>query len=341
MAVGYVYHPVLLEHDTGDHPESPARLSYCLAYLERQGILPLLEPLATEPATRADLLRVHDETLIDSVQRVAQEGGGYMDLDTPVSAGSYRAALYAAGSTIAATRAVLQGDVAQAFALVRPPGHHALRDRAMGFCLFCNVAVAAAWALEGGGLSRVAIVDLDVHHGNGTAAAFADDARVLYLSTHQHPHYPYTGDWRDCGAGASRGLRINIALPTGAGDETFELATQRIIAPALRRFKPELILISAGYDAHYLDHLASLRLTITGYAHLMQALLGLARELCGGRVALTLEGGYNLDVLAAGVAATFRVLLGMPFEDRLGKPAWEGQGNEDLLTSIARLHGLA
>ena len=340
MGVGYVYDKVFLEHDTGDHPEHASRLIHCVDYLDREGILPLLTPLAAEPAARTDLLRVHDAAYIDSVRRVAREGGGYLDLDTPVSAGSYQAALYAAGSTIAATRAVLCGKVAQAFALVRPPGHHAMRNRAMGFCLFCNVAVAAACALDEGGLSRIAIVDVDVHHGNGTAAAFAGDERVLYVSTHQHPHYPYTGDWRDTGEGASQGRRINIALPAGAGDETFRLATELIITPALRRFRPELVLVSAGYDAHYLDDLARLRLTVNGYAQLMRVLLGLARELCSGRMALTLEGGYNLDVLAAGVAATFRVLLDTPWEDALGTPGWHDSGNRDLLTSIAQLHGL-
>ncbi|NLG27408.1 MAG: histone deacetylase, partial [Chloroflexi bacterium] len=215
MAVGYLYDPVLLEHDTGQHPERPERLTAVLEQLRACKLLSVLTLLEAPPATEADLLRVHDAGLISRVLRLTESGGGQLEADTPVSAGSLRAAQCAAGASIEAVRAVLNGRVAQAYALVRPPGHHATRRAAMGFCLFCNVAVAAAWALAVGGLRRLAIVDFDVHHGNGTVDAFADNDRVLYLSTHEHPLYPFSGAPEYTGRGRSTGLCVNIALPPG------------------------------------------------------------------------------------------------------------------------------
>jgi acetoin utilization deacetylase AcuC-like enzyme len=341
MSVGYVYDPIFLQHDTGDHPEAPARLTRLLSHLGEVGVLPLLTPLPAEPAEPADLLRVHDSAHIEHVRLTCEQGGGNLDLDTPCSAGSYQAALYAAGSALAATRAVLTGQVAQAFALVRPPGHHATPHRAMGFCLFNNVAIAAAWALTAGGVQRLAIVDYDVHHGNGTVEASANDNRVLYISTHEHPHYPYTGDWRYTGRGSSAGLCLNIALPSGAGDIAFSQAQELLIAPALRRFQPDLILVSAGYDTHWADPYGGLLLSVDGYRHLVDLLLSLAVEICHGRMVFVLEGGYHLASLSHGVATTFCALLQRPYPDVLGPSPTPETPVAERLRAIARLHSLS
>ena len=340
MSIGYVYDPVFLQHETGDHPEKPARLTHILAQLDASGILPLLTSLPAEQVAPSDLLRVHTPTSIAHLRQVSEQGGGWLDCNTFMSAGSYRAALYAAGSTLAATRAVLSRSVSQAFALVRPPGHHATHDQDMGFCLFNNVAVAAAWALAEGGVQRLAIVDYDVHHGNGTADIFADDDRVLYVSTHQHPHYPNTGDWHYIGQGRSAGLCVNIALPPDAGDNAFRQAYERLVTPALRRFQPELILVSAGYDAHWADPLGGLLLSVDGYRHMVDTLLALAEELCHGRLVFALEGGYDLPALAHCVATTFCALLHRPYSDVLGQAPSPECSVDDRLRDIARLHAL-
>jgi acetoin utilization deacetylase AcuC-like enzyme len=193
MKVGFVYDPIYLKHDTGQHPENVRRLEAVISQLEQTGIKRQLTPVEPRPATIAELSLVHREKYISQVREAARKGGGWLDVDTVMSADSYDAALYAAGGTIQATEAVINGDVNSAFALVRPPGHHATAQRAMGFCLFNNVAIAARNALTGHGLERVVIIDFDVHHGNGTQDAFYEDSQVLYISTHQYPHYPGTG----------------------------------------------------------------------------------------------------------------------------------------------------
>ena len=262
-----------------------------------------------------------------------------MGLDNVLSAGSYQAALYAAGSCIAAAGEVLGGGARSAFALVRPPGHHATQSEGMGFCLFNNVAVAAAWAL-GQGLERVAIVDYDVHHGNGTEAIFAKHPGVYYVSLHQSPFYPFTGHWRDKGQGAGRGTCLNIPLPPQTGDAGYRLAFERLIVPALRRFGPELLLVSAGYDAHWADPLAWMLVSITGFRDIVDTLVALAHELCDDRLVLALEGGYRLEVLAHSVATTFSALLRQPYADPFGVATEPATAIEALIERIAGHHGL-
>ncbi|MFN2186861.1 MAG: histone deacetylase, partial [Anaerolineae bacterium] len=221
MATGYVYDPIFLEHDLRGHPENQQRLRQIMSVLQQRGMLERLAHIPAIPITQERLERVHDPRYIEQVRRVAERGGGNLDMDTYVRPASYDAALMAAGGLVEATRAVLDGELDNAFALVRPPGHHALRARGMGFCLFNNVAVAARYALAEQGLDRVLIVDFDVHHGNGTQDEFEGDPAVMYISTHQYPHYPGTGYWNETGSGAGKGSIINVPLGGGVGDEGF------------------------------------------------------------------------------------------------------------------------
>ena len=322
--VGFVYDPVYLKHDTGTHPENARRIEVIISHLEQTGLKPQLIPIKPRPATLEELWLVHHEPYILSIKDFAQRGGGWLDADTVISAGSYDAARHAAGGTIAATAAVLNGKVNSAFALVRPPGHHATSQRAKGFCLFNNLAIATKYALAIHKLERIVITDFDVHHGNGTQEAFYDNPQVLYISTHQHPFYPGTGGMEEIGSGTARGATINIPLPAGSGDKEYQQVFEQIIVPAVRRFQPQLIMVSAGYDLHWADELASMQVTIAGAAQIVKTSKKLADELCGGRLVLSLEGGYDLTALAASVKAAFDVLLGNNnIEDTLGQPKYQ------------------
>ncbi|MFH1002833.1 MAG: histone deacetylase [Chloroflexota bacterium] len=310
MAVGLVYDPIYLKHDTGQHVETARRLEAVLAYLEQGGLKSRLTPVSPRPATVEELARVHTGAHIAYVRKVAGEGGGWLDPDTVVSPASYEAALYAAGGVLRAVEAVVRGEVASGFALVRPPGHHATAAQAMGFCLFNNVAVAARHALAEYNLERLVIVDFDLHHGNGTQEAFYDDPRVLYISVHQFPHYPGTGRVEETGRGKGEGSTINIPLPAGCGDAEYAAVFEQVVLPLARRFAPRLVLVSAGYDAHQADPLGDMRLSTAGFAGMVAGLRELAGECCGGGLVLSLEGGYHLAALAASVGATLAVLLG-------------------------------
>ncbi len=340
MAVGYLYDPLLLTHDTGDHPESPQRLATVMERLEACALLPRLRRLEAQPATEADLARVHAPAMIERVRALADLGGGAIDLDTRVSSGSYAAACLASGAVLAGCRAVLAGEVSAAYALVRPPGHHATDQRSMGFCLFNHVAVAAAWCLTEGNLSRVAVVDYDVHHGNGTEAILGDNPRALYLSTHLYPFYPGTGHWRDGRDAPGKRSCVNIPLPPNTGDKGLALAFERVVLPALERFRPELILVSSGYDGHWADPLAWMLVSVEGYRRLVRLLRDAAEALCGGRLVLALEGGYQVHALGHCVAATFAELLGLPYDDPLGRARHPEVDVGPLVEQVAHFHGL-
>jgi acetoin utilization deacetylase AcuC-like enzyme len=351
MATGYVYHPIYLEHDLRGHPENKQRLVTILRVLEEYGMRERLVSIPAVPITSERLERCHDPHYVGQVRRVAQRGGGHLDMDTYVRAASYDAALMAAGGLVEATRAVLDGEVDNAFALVRPPGHHALRARGMGFCLFNNVAIAARYALAERSLDRVFIVDFDVHHGNGTQDEFEADPAVMYVSTHQYPHYPGTGYWSESGYGAGAGSIVNVPLGGGVGDEGFARIFREVVGPAAWRFQPQLILVSAGYDAHWDDPLASLLLSIGGYAAIARALKDLAEELCDGRLVFTLEGGYHLDALSFSILNTFAVLqgdagdgeLGRSWQlvDPLGPSPYHEQPVDNIIQRVREVHGLA
>ena len=343
MEVGLVYDPIYLEHDTGGHPENVKRLEASISHLEQTGLIQQLTSIKPRPATVEELSLVHQEQHISYIQEVAQRGGGWLDADTVMSPNSYDAALYAAGGVIKATEAVMDGEVASAFGLVRPPGHHATPRRAMGFCLFNNVAIAAKYALARYGLEHILIIDFDVHHGNGTQETFYDDPHVLYVSTHLYPFYPGTGSIEETGSEIAKGTTVNIPLPSGCGDAEYEQAFEQIIVPAAKRFKPQLILVSAGYDPHRADELALMQVSVNGFAQIVAIIKGLADELCDGRLVFTLEGGYNLTALATSVKATFDVLLGNTnIEDPLGQsPHGFGAPSIDhLIKKIKEIHNL-
>jgi acetoin utilization deacetylase AcuC-like enzyme len=297
--------PRFAEHTTPPgHPEDPARAEVfdvvAAAFASQGG-----EVRPPRPATREELLRVHTAAYVDHIQSLAGRAVR-LDGDTFTSPESVEIALLAAGATVDAARAAWTGR-APAVALVRPPGHHAEPDRAMGFCLYNNVAVAAA-ALRADGAARVAIVDFDVHHGNGTQRMFYEDPTVLYASTHQAPFYPGTGDARETGRGAGRGGTVNVPLEAGAGDADFARAYDAVIIPALEAFRPEAMLVSAGFDIHERDPLASLRATTAGCRRLVATLDDASRRLCRRRIAFVTEGGYDLDALRECLEASIDVL---------------------------------
>lgn len=301
-------HPACLEHEPGPwHPESPDRLRSVLSALEHPDFIPLLRERAP-PASRTQLERVHTPAHVARLlaMRPPPGEGEALDPDTVVSAGSVEAALLAAGGAAAAVDAVMEGWASAAFVAVRPPGHHAEADRAMGFCLFNNVAVAAAQARAQWGSQRIAVVDFDVHHGNGTQAMFAADRELFYASSHQFPCYPGTGHADERGAA---GNIVNLPLPPGSTGAAFRAAWSERGLPALRDFAPELLLISAGFDAHRADPLAQLRLDTGDFGWITEQLLAVADATCGGRVVSVLEGGYDLAALAASAALHVRRLM--------------------------------
>ena len=346
MSTAYVYDPIYLEHNLPGHPENRERLVQVMGLLEKQGMLERLVAVEATPISLELLARNHSHRYIDTVRQMAERGGGHLDLDTYMGSRSYEAALMAAGGLVNAVEAVLEGEVDNAFALVRPPGHHALTARGMGFCLFNNVAVAARYALEAKGLERVLVVDFDVHHGNGTQDAFYEESSVLYFSTHQYPYYPGTGDWREIGRVEGEGYTANVPLPGGVGDEGYGRVFDEFLYPLAERYRPELILVSAGYDAHWADPLAAMQLSITGYAHLARALKAMADDLCQGKLVFTLEGGYKLEVLAYAVLNTFHALLGdgvtrdEEIHDPLGPAPRSERDVGDLVDQLKGLHRL-
>jgi acetoin utilization deacetylase AcuC-like enzyme len=288
---------------------------------------------------------IHTPRHVAALRNLTARGGGRIDADTVASAGSWEAALRAVGGVVEAATRVRDGALDNAFCLVRPPGHHATPDQAMGFCLFNNVAIAAEWLLRAGLARRIVVLDYDVHHGNGTQDAFYERGDLLYISTHQFPLYPGTGHWRETGAGAGEGYTINLALPPGSGDDVYAGALVRIVEPAVRRYAPDFMLVSLGFDAFWADPLAGLRLSIGGaYTSLLGSAVALAAELCDGRVVVALEGGYNLDALAHGSEAICRLLSGEDLPpDPLGPPPEQLRLSdvEPLLGAIAQLHHLS
>jgi acetoin utilization deacetylase AcuC-like enzyme len=323
MTTAIITNPAHAAHDEPQHVEQATRLTAIQTALDASGLRADLLELAPHPVSEQQILAVHEPRLLAAIQATAAYERAQLDADTYTTAGSYEAALLAAGAAVAAVEAVVVGNAANGFALVRPPGHHATPRRPMGFCLLNNIAIAARHALDKLSLERVAIVDYDVHHGNGTQDCFYEDGQALFCSTHAWP------------------LTLNLPLPYGTGDEGFACCYDQLILPALRTFGPQLILVSAGYDGHWDDPLGPLMLSVAGYAGLTQRLVALAEEVCGGRIVLVLEGGYSRPALAACTIAALRVLLGRdPGADPLGPAGAREPDVSALIEQVRREHPL-
>jgi acetoin utilization deacetylase AcuC-like enzyme len=323
--IGLVYHPDYLVHNQEHHPERKERLEQILSTLEAHPLENKIKKITPLPAELGTVALVHDPGYIESIDEACRQGRRFLDMDTYIVSRSYEVALLAAGGAVAGLKEVLEGECRKVFALTRPPGHHAERNRAMGFCIFNHAAVAARSACRDYGLERVAVIDWDVHHGNGTQHIFEADPHVLYLSLHQSPAYPGTGQLRETGCGAGEGYTINIPLPAGSGDADYLLFFERVILPVLERFKPDLLVISAGQDAYYRDPLAGMSLTHSGYYRMAEALSKTASACCSGRMLLCLEGGYHLQGQAGAVLQVLNAIgrwgLPVPEENPPREPA--------------------
>jgi acetoin utilization deacetylase AcuC-like enzyme len=308
---GFLYGDIYLAHQPPKgFPERSDRLRAIVGRLKENKLLDKLVAIEPRDATTEQLTAVHSLEYVKRVKAACERGDDQIDTsDMPISAHSYDAAVAAAGGLTAAVDAVMAGKVDNAFCAVRPPGHHALKDKAMGFCLFNNVAIAARYIQNKHKLVRVLIVDWDVHHGNGTQAAFNEDGSVMYFSVHRGRFYPGTGAESEKGRGKGEGLIINTALDGGATDDDYKKAFETKLVPAAAKFKPDFVLISAGFDAHANDTLGGLKLTAKGYADLTRIVKAIAAEHCRGRIVSTLEGGYNLDALAECVEAHIKALM--------------------------------
>ena len=320
------------------HPERPERLAAVRTAIAARE--PAFEALAPRPASPDEILRVHTREHLENLADTARHAPLHLDPDTYVSPQSFEIALLAAGGSIELVRRVARGELRNGFAAVRPPGHHAEAGHAMGFCLFNNVAIAARALQAEEGLERILILDWDVHHGNGTQHHFEEDPSVLYASMHQFPFYPGTGDAGEAGCGRGEGSTLNIPLPAGCGDEEYTGALHRILVPVAQDFLPELILVSCGFDAHHDDPLAGMRVTAEGYRAMARIVRALAEELCGGRLAFVLEGGYAPSGLEQGTGAVLDTLLDPGPIQLPGPEPLEARGTlAHVIARVAAAHG--
>jgi acetoin utilization deacetylase AcuC-like enzyme len=308
---GFVYGDIYLKHETAaGHPERPERLKAITSRLKESGLLSKLVTLPPVPASLEWVTTVHTPQYVDRVRKSCPEGAAYMDsMDTPISRESYDVAVTAVGGVLLGIDEIMEGTINNAFCAIRPPGHHALKNRAMGFCLFNNVAIAARYIQKKHKLEKVLIVDWDVHHGNATQEMFYHDPSVLYFGVHQYPFYPGTGSAEEKGAGKGLNFNLNAPLPGGSGDEAYLKVFKEKMAPAARSFGPDFVLISAGFDAHEDDPLGGMKVTAAGFGQLTRIVKELAQECCQGRLVSVLEGGYNLKGLAESVETHLKVLM--------------------------------
>ncbi|UZE92101.1 MAG: histone deacetylase [Methanosarcinales archaeon] len=324
---GVVYHDDYLKHETGEHPEQKERLIAIMKLLKETGALKKLTRIAPKKATTEQIGYVHDASYIENVRGLCQSGRGMLDSDTILSQDSYEVALLASGGVMSAVDVVID-DLNNAFALIRPPGHHAEASQGMGFCIFNNVAIAARYAQRQHKLKRILIVDWDVHHGNGTQHIFYDDASVLYFSIHQSPFYPGTGKTDEIGTGDGKGFTVNVPLPRGMGDAGYTYVFNEILIPIALEFRPELVLISAGQDAHFADPIGGMNVTAKGFDQLAGIVKSIANSTCEGRIVAALEGGYDLTALPYSVLSILNSFgdLGMDIKEPMATPKDELSG---------------
>ena len=342
MKTAFTFNPSHHDHALAGHPERPERLDAILEVLRGDDVWERLDHREAAPADLDAVRLVHTDDYVQRLERVTRSGGGMLDADTYAAPVSLDVAREALGGLLAVTAAVFDGEADNGFAAIRPPGHHARPDAAMGFCLLANVAVAARWARRQYGVERLLIVDFDVHHGNGTQEVFYEDPNALYVSTHRYPFYPGTGAADETGAGRGRGATVNVPLPAGAGDEALLSAFRRILAPIVARFRPECILVSAGYDAHWKDPLGGMNVSVKGFSEIVYEILGWADAFCGNRLVCALEGGYHAEALAHGVRATVRRLENPEAEtdDPFGEAPGRAADVDALLADLAAFHGV-
>ena len=321
-----------IDHRTGDfHPESHKRLEVIYEMLNDPDMTDRYIDVPVREATEEELLYIHSKDYIDLVAATAGKPSSFLDADTQTSPGSYQAALLAAGGLCNAINMVNNGELDNAFALVRPPGHHAERNRGMGFCLFNNVAIGAIYAQKKLGLNRILITDWDLHHGNSTQHSFENDPSILYFSTHQYPFYPGSGSFNEVGRGNGEGFTVNVPLSTGYGDAEYIAIYQQILQPIALEFKPDLVLASVGFDIYEGDPLGGMSVTPDGFAGLTRNFMEIARSNCDGKLVLTLEGGYNLQGLRDSVKAVLKELRG---ETTTKDQDWSGEENQKILTPV-------
>ena len=312
MKTAFASNPRFQNHVTGQgHPERSSRLAHTLDHLQTKEWFASLQTVDAARCETKWLARVHHRQLIERARASCEQGLPYLDTpDVAISAESFEIACLAAGTVLNLADEVAHGRVDNGFALVRPPGHHAEHNAALGFCLFNNIAIATRYLQDRHGLEKILIVDWDVHHGNGTQHLFEEDPSVFYVSTHQYPHYPGTGAYSETGTGAGKGATLNCPMNAGADNETYTQAFTEKILPAIDAFGPDMILISAGFDAHQADPLGSINLTTEHYAWMTRRLMECADHHCSGRILSVLEGGYDLDALALSVAVHVETLKG-------------------------------
>ena len=342
MSTAYITHPRYVEHTLSGHPEHAGRIQAIWQQLE--DLRPRLTCLEAQPASVEAILQVHSADYLRMLERLssAYDTPVLLNPDTYFCPTSLEIARLAAGGVIQALDEVLENRVDNALAIIRPPGHHAEPDNAMGFCLLGNVAIAVRHAQLAHHLERIMIVDYDVHHGNGTQDMLYDDPHSLFISTHQSPYYPGSGGLHETGRGQGIGYTVNIPLREGHGDESYYKLYSEIIWPLAERYKPQLLVVSAGFDAHWDDPLAGMKLSLSGYAHLTRELIHMAQKLCGGKIVFVLEGGYNLQVLAHGVRNIASALLG---DDSVSDPLGPAPQHtlptvQPLVAELKRIHNL-